>query len=172
MTVWIDLNERQRNYFSSMSIKHGYSTEVLLWAWDHISDWLDDIEGLDSNYEVSDLSSEITLNANVNGFVDSPCACDAKEFIKEHFDDCGTCFENLKDEGIDSIPNPFDDPVVFVVFVYIDVVDKIINRLDFISEHWSDNLTLDKKTIDHLRYEMCMIDEDPYDNEEDEDEEV
>lgn len=174
MTVWIDLNERQRNYFSSMSVKLGYSTEILLWAWDHISDWLDDIDGLDSNIYACDLSNEITLNANVNGFVDSPCACDAKEFIKDHFDDCGTCFENQKLNGdIDNVPNPFDDPVRFVVIVYIDVVDNIISNLDFIKKHWDEDLmTFDKKAIDHLRYEMCMIDEDTYDNEEDEDEEV
>lgn len=173
MTVWIDLNERQRNYFSSMSVEHGYSVEILLWAWDHISDWLDDVEGLDSDFCASDLSYQITLNANVNGFIDSPCTCDAKKFIQEYFDDCGVCFENQKLNGdIDNVPNPFDDPSSFVVIVYMDVVDNIINNLDFIKDHWDDDLTLDKKTIDHLRYEMCMIDEDPYDNEEDEDEEV
>lgn len=172
MTVWNDLNDSQQDYFYLMNIKLGYSIEVLFWAWDHISDWLNDIDGLDSNFYVSDLSREITLNASANGFIDSPNTWDAKEFIKEHFDDCGNCFENLKSNGI-NIPNPFDDSAAFVVFVYMDVVDKIINNLDFIKEHWYDNLiTFDKKTIDHLRFEMCMIDEDPYDNEEDEDEEV
>ena len=69
--------------------------------------------------------------------------------------------------------NPFDEPVTYVVLIYINAVEQIINNLPYVDEHWNDDITLTPNVIARLRYELCMTDDCPpeeTDNDNDEEE--
>ena len=170
---WNDMTERQKEFFGRLACETGYSGDTLVWAWDHISDWLDDIEGENMDVYGSELGFEITSEENCNGFVDDPYTYTAKEWIKEHFDDCAEYWEYEKfNFGSDAQTNPFDDPMKYKVLVFIAVVRDIVAGLPYIEEHWNDDITLTPDVIARLRYELCMTDDYPdEDNEVDNDEE-
>ena len=165
---WEDMTERQRDFFGQLGRTTAYSIDTLVWAWEHIDDWFDENEGRD--VYGSDLGFEITLYENNNGFVDDAYTYTAKEWIKNHFDDCATYWEYERFEfgGDGNKVNPFDEPVKYQVLIYINVVEQIIASLPYVDEHWNDDITLTPNVIARLRYELCMTDD--YE-EEDEDEE-
>lgn len=168
---WEDMTERQRDFFGELERRTDYSVDALVWAWDHIDYWLDGNEGRD--VWGADLGFEITLNENTNGFVDNPYTYTAKEWIKEHFDDCATYWEYEKDNyGSDGNKvNPFDEPVTYQLLIFINAVEQIINSLPYVDEHRDDKITLTPNVIARLRYELCMTDDCPDENGEDENEE-
>lgn len=164
---WNDMTERQREFFAELARRTDYSLDTLVWAWDHIDGWFDNNEGRD--VYGADLGFEITLNENNDGFVDDPYTYTAKEWIKEHFDDCAVYWEyerfNYGSDG--NKVNPFDEPVKYVVLIYINAVEQIVSNLPYIEEHWNDNITLTPNVIARLRYELCMTNGCPADDEED-----
>lgn len=169
MMNWNDMTERQQDFFGRLGSRTDYSFDTLVWAWEHIDMWLDYNEGRD--VYGTDLGFEITLNENNNGFVDDPYTYTAKEWIKAHFDDCAVYWEYEKDNyGPDGNKvNPFDDPVTYVLLIYINTVEQIISSLPYIDEHWDDEITLTPNVIARLRYELCMTDDCPDDEEDDDD---
>lgn len=166
---WEDMTERQRNFFGELERRTDYSLDTLVWAWDHIDAWLDGNEGRD--VWGADLGFEITLNENNNGFVDDPYTYTAKEWIKEHFDDCAVYWEyerfTFGSDG--NKTNPFDDPVTYQVLIFINAVEQIVTSLPYVNERWDDNIILTPNVIALLRYELCMTDEEPVDEEDGQD---
>ena len=167
MMKWEDMTERQRNFFSDLEVRTDYSLDTLVWAWEHIDYWLDENEGRD--IYGAELGFEITLNENNDGYVDNPYTYTAKEWIKDHFEDCAVYWEYEKDNyGSDGNKvNPFDEPVTYQLLIYINTVEQIINNLPYVDGHWDDSITLTPNVIAHLRYELCMTDEEPADEETD-----
>lgn len=168
---WEDMTERQRNFFAELERRTDYSLDTLIWAWDHIDAWLDDNEGRDT--WGAELGFEITLDENNDGFVDNPYTYTAKEWIKEHFEDCAVYWEYEKyNYGTDGNKvNPFDEPVTYQLLIYINTVEQIIASLPYVDEHWDDDITLTPNVIARLRYELCMTDEEPVVEEESDEEE-
>lgn len=162
---WEDMTERQRNFFSNLEVWTGYSLDTLIWAWEHIGDWLDGNE--DRDVYGAELGFEITLYENSNGFVDDPYTHTAKEWIKGHFDDCAVYweYERLTFGSDGNKTNPFDEPVTYQVLIYINVVEQIMSNLPYVDRHWNDDITLTPDVIARLRYELCMTDEEPEDEE-------
>lgn len=161
MMNWNDMTERQKDFFARLARDTEYSLDTLVWAWDHIADWLDDHEGEGVDAYGADLGFEITLNENNDGFVDDPYTYNAKEWIKGHFDDCAVYWEYEKFNYGENKTNPFDEPVTYKLLIYINVVRDIIASLPYIDDHWDDNITLTPDVIAHLRYELCMTDDCP-----------
>ena len=162
---WDDMTERQRQFFSELECRTCYSFDTLVWAWDHISDWLDENEG--RNVYGAEFGFEITSRENNDGFVDDPYTYNAKEWIKEHFDDCAEYWEYERcNYGSDAQTNPFDNPVKYQVLLFINAMEQIMSSLPYVDEHWNDDITLTPNVIARLRYELCMTDDYPADDEE------
>lgn len=169
MMNWNDMTERQQDFFARLGRDTEYSFDTLVWAWEYIDVWFDDHEGID--IYVSELDCEITLAENEAGFVDDPYTYNAREWIKEHFDDCAVYWEYEKFNYGDNKTNPFDEPVTYKLLIYINIVKEIITSLPYVDEHWNDKITLTPDVIARLRYELCMTDDCPDDEDDENNEE-
>lgn len=158
MTTYIELNDAKREHIIDMACKTGYTGAVILWATDILSDRLDGMEG--RKICVCDLAYELTNNENCDGYVDSPYTIDAKEWIVAHYDDCGVAYDDMKYDYDSNTPNPFDEPVRFQLYVYMEIVKAIVRHWDWTEEHYDEEVTLTPEIIAILKRELWGDDND------------
>ena len=86
---------------------------------------------------------------------------EAKEWIKQNFDDIGEVWEELKfqfDDDFLSNYNLFDDPEKFMVLIIIEAAGYIISKCKLINDKWDDEIILNKKTIATLEKQLKELD--------------
>ncbi len=116
---------------------------------DHISDKFDELEG--GTYYASDLSSEITMEDNINGtmFVSTQ---DARDFIYDHPEEAAETYDYFKDMGIDI--NPFENPNTYSFYMESYGTDQMLNRSEYLSRHWDEQITLTPDVINQIKQDL------------------
>lgn len=116
------------------------------WLIEEIETHLNDYE--DTEIYACDVAYKIFESENANGSY--TCSTyEAKEWIKQYWDDIGEITEEIKSEygTADFIPNIFDEPEKFQVIIVLEGANFILGQSDFISKHWNDKITLTKANI-------------------------
>ena len=116
---------------------------------DVISDKLDEMEG--STVYGSDLSSEITMEDNVNGtmFVYTQ---DARDFINDHPEQAAETYDYFKDMGTDV--NPYENPDAYSFYMESYGVDKTLSESQYLQQHWNEEITLTKDVINQIKEDL------------------
>lgn len=107
-----------------------------------------------------DLAYKLFEGENIDGSF-TYNSFEAKEWIKQNFDDIGEVWEELKFQfGDDFLSNYnlFDNPEKFMVLIIIEVASYIISRCKFIDDNWDKEITLNKKTIKTIEKQLKELD--------------
>ena len=118
-----------------------YCKEYIL---DHIENWED------STHYGCDWGDYLTEGPNVDGSV-TYSTYEAKQYLKEWWDECGSYWQYEKDNFGQNLHNPFDEPEAFMVCMLIEGVRAILSKIDVIDENWNNNLTMDAETIEKIK---------------------
>lgn len=80
----------------------------------------------------------------------------AKEWIKEHWDDIGEVVEELKFSlGAESIPNVFDYPEKFMVVIMLELASYMLGKCPYIDKRWNDEIELTPYRIKRIKKELA-----------------
>ena len=150
------ITRAQRQYIAKTAVDTGYTFAAVKWAWEHLSDSLDD--GKWERRWACDLDYGITDGENCDGYVDSPYTEDAIEWMGQHIDDCAQYSDDEMDVYGER-SNPFEDPTKFVCRLYIDLVARLIRRTEWFDEHLDDGRDVTEEEIKALRKELHMDEE-------------
>ncbi len=115
-----------------------------------IIDRLNDCEGCE--FYACDLPHELTMNENYTGAYIIGIH-DAREFIRDNFDEAGECFDYYHEE-LEMSPNPFTEPEAFTFFMLDWGVSELMNGCTYLDEHWNECITLDRETIDAIAADL------------------
>jgi len=108
---------------------------------------IDHLENFEGNKVYScDLGSELTQGINVNGSA-TYSTYEAKEYLREWWDEAGEYWEYEKDNFGENIHNPFDAPEAYMACMIIEGVRSILAQVELIDKKWNDEITLTKKNI-------------------------
>ena len=118
----------------------------------HIEDTLPDYQG--QELEACDQGMTLTEGENANG--SWYCSTyKAQEDLKIWFDDIGDFIEEYVNKfGTRPQYDAFVDAESFHCLMMIMGVEKAINGLDIIQDHWNKKITLDDKTIKAIIEEL------------------
>lgn len=95
----------------------------------------------------ADLGYEIFEEANCNGSYTCD-AQEAKEFIKDYYEDIGEVLDNIKfNLGAENIPNPFTESERFQVVIMLEMGDALCAQCSFIDENWNNSIELTEENI-------------------------
>lgn len=125
---------------------------------DFIVEKLNELEGL--IVYACDLTSELTRDDNAVGAYIIGYS-DALDYISEHISEAADAWNYYNDE-LNYPINPFEYPELFTYCMLDYGVHEIMGRVKYVSDHWDDQITLDKPTIGIITAQI----------EEDEDEEA
>lgn len=116
---------------------------------DVISDRLDEMEGL--TFYGSDLSSEITMEDNVNGtmFVYTQ---DARDFINDHPEQAAETYDYFNSMGIDI--NPYENPDAYSFYMESYGVDQVLNESLYLQQHRNEEITLTRDVINQIKDDL------------------
>lgn len=131
--------ERKKNYVN-------YCKAHAIQALEEMKEW-------DRSVYACDLGYELTQEINVNGTATFSTHA-AKEYIRFWWDEAGDVIEYQKFNYGQILHNPFEEPEAFHVCMIIEGVNTLLARCPFIDEHWNDEITLDRKTINRLIREI------------------
>ncbi|MBQ3295513.1 MAG: hypothetical protein IJH00_03410 [Erysipelotrichaceae bacterium] len=123
---------------------------------DYISDKLDEFEG--NTYYASDLASEITMEDNTNGTMFAYTQ-DARDFINDHPNQAAETYEYYREIGMDI--NPFQDPDTYSFYMGYYGVDQMLNRSEYITRHWDEQITLTPDVIEQIKQDLGIEIEQP-----------
>ena len=80
---------------------------------------------------------------------------EAKEWIKEYWDDIGDVVEEIKFQmGSDNIPNVFDRPERFMVVIMLELSSYMLGNCPFIEANWNNEIILSKENIEIIIREL------------------
>lgn len=88
---------------------------------------------------------------------------EAKEWIKENWDDIGEVWEELQFQfGGDFLKdfNAFDNPEKFMVLIILESAGYLIGKCKLIEDNWNNKITLNKKNIETLKKQLKELDDD------------
>ena len=116
---------------------------------DVISDRLDEMEGL--TFYGSDLSSEITMEDNVNGtmFVYTQ---DARDFINDNPEQAAETYDYFNSMGIDI--NPYENPDAYSFYMESYGVDQVLNESLYLQQHRNEEITLTRDVINQIKDDL------------------
>ena len=120
---------------------------------------LDDYE----NEEIyaCDLSYTICKGENIDGTF-TYNSYEAKEWIKENFDDIGEVWDELTfqfDGDFLKNYNMFENPEKFMVLIILESASYILGKCKLIEDNWNEKITLNKKTIKALKEQLKELDD-------------
>ena len=119
---------------------------------DAITDKLEEMEG--QEVYGCDLGYQLFEEANINGSYTCN-AYEAKQWIKEHFDELGEVVEDIKfNLGAESIPNIFDNPEAFQVVCMLELSSTLIGQCQTVDENWNNTIELTAETIKQIIKEL------------------
>ena len=123
---------------------------------EHLSDQLQDYKGCTSY--ACDLYILLTEGINADG--SATCSTyEAKEYIKEWFEDAGNYYEYAKDNFGEVFNNPFENPEAFMVEMIIQGVSVLLNDVRTISDKWNDEIKITDKLIKEITKHIDSIKE-------------
>lgn len=114
----------------------------------------------DTKHYACDLGYALFEGENMDGTF-TYSTYEAKEWIKNNFDDIGEVWEELTFQfGSDFLKNYnlFDNPEKFMVLIILESASYLISRCKLIDDNWNSEITLDKKTIKTLEKQLKELD--------------
>lgn len=121
---------------------------------DTIIDALESYEGQD--VYPCDLAYTLTECMNANGTCTFSRA-EAKDYIKEWWDEAGEYWEYENDNFGEHRWNPFNDPEAFMVCMVIEGVASMLSQCETIDESWNDEIKLTAETIGKIKEEVAEV---------------
>lgn len=122
-----------------------------------ILDNIDNEEGY-SRYGC-DLAGYLTEAMNADGSF-TYSREEAKEYIKEWWDDAANYSDYEEMNWGKRETNPFDEPELFTVRMVIEGVAGIMGQLPIIEENWNDKIELTTETIKTIKEQVAAIPDD------------
>lgn len=86
---------------------------------------------------------------------------EAKEWIKQNFDEIGEVWEELKFQfGSEYLVdfNPFDNPEKFMVLVILESASYILGKCKTVEDNWNNEIVLTKENIKKIEKELKELD--------------
>lgn len=123
-----------------------------------IIDKLHDYEG-ETVYSC-DLAYTLFESENMDGTM-TYNSYEAKEWIKNNFDDIGEVWEELKFQfGEDFVKdlNIFDEPEKFMVIVVLESASYLLSQCKTIDDNWNNEIKLNKTNIKKIEKELKELD--------------
>ena len=77
----------------------------------------------------------------------------AQEWINKHRDEIGYEMEDMKEFGLEPA-NPFTEPELLMLQIYLEVGDDIIQDLDIVDQYWNKEIVLDDETIEEIKNQL------------------
>lgn len=114
----------------------------------YILDHIEDYEGT-SQYG-ADWGFTLTEGPNCDGTLTYSTA-EAKEYLREWWDECSEYWEYEKLNFGENQHNPFDNPEAYMVCMVIEGVRTILSRVPCIDKHWNENMTMTKRRIKEIK---------------------
>jgi len=129
-----------------------FSRDFKEWLQEKIAEALDNYS--DTSVYGCDLVITLFEGENVNGSILFNTE-DAKEFIKDHWDDAGEIHTYLK-ENLEMVINPFDEPEKFHVCMLLEGAREMLNNntSELLNEYWNDHLELTDASIAILKSDI------------------
>jgi hypothetical protein len=115
---------------------------------DYILSTIEDFEG--HNCYGSELGMTLTEEPNCNGTL-TFSRSEAKNYLREWWDECGGYWDYEKDNFGENIHNPFDNPEAYMVCMVIEGVNAILANEPHIEESWNDELELTEEVIEGIK---------------------
>jgi hypothetical protein len=108
----------------------------------------------DTKHYACDLGYSLFEYDNINGTY-TYSTCEAKEWIKEYWEDIGDVVEEMKFQmGADNIPNVFENPERFMVVIMLEVSSYMLSKCPFIDTNWNDEIILSRENIEIIVKEL------------------
>lgn len=102
----------------------------------------------------------ILLTEGINADGSATCsAYEAKEYIKEWFDQAGEYFECAKMNFGEVFNNPFENPEAFMVEMIIQGVYSLLSDVPTISEKWNKKIEITDELIEEIKEHISTIQE-------------
>ena len=106
-----------------------------------------------------DLGNKLTEGINVDGSA-TYFTYEAKEYIKEWWNEASECYQYEKDNYGEVLHNPFEEPEAFHVCMIIHGVENILNQCETVTdnENWNNEIEFTDELIDKIIEEVQMVD--------------
>lgn len=119
---------------------------------------LNNIEGFEGYPSYgSDFCYEVTQEINANGTA-TYSRDEAKEYLKEWWNEAADYYEYHKSNFGDAPTNPFENPEAYMVCMIIAGCSFILSQCKTIDNKWNNQFTLTKKIISQIKKEVKEID--------------
>ena len=123
----------------------------------HILDNIDGHEGQD--YYGCDLGGYLTEAMNADGSF-TYSREEAKEYIKEWWDDAADYSDYEEMNWGKRETNPFGEPELFTVRMVIEGVSGLMGQLPIIEENWTDKIELTPEVIETIKQQVNDLPDD------------
>lgn len=131
-----------------------FTSEFRKWIDEKIADALD--ENIRETVYGSELPYKLFEGENIDGSV-TYNTYEAKEFIKNHWDDASEIAQYLM-ENFDISLNPFENPEKFHVCMLLYGAEDIINESQFVGEHWDEQYELTSENVAEIKSDIGIED--------------
>lgn len=114
----------------------------------------------DTKVYACDLAYSLFESENIDGTF-TYSSYEAKEWIKNNFDEIGEVWEELKFQfGSEYLMdfNPFDNPEKFMVLVILESASYILGQCKTVQDNWDNEMTLTKENIKKIEKELKELD--------------
>ena len=111
---------------------------------------LDDYK--DTTVYASDLAYTLFEEYNVDGSI-TYSIYEAKKWISSNFDDLSEIVDEIQYEGLE-VPNIFNEPEKFMVIIYLEVANYLLDQCQIIADNWNNKLILNNNIIKIIKKEL------------------
>ena len=114
----------------------------------YIIEHIDGYEG--QSHYACDLSSIITEGPNVDGTM-TYSTYEAKEYLREWWDEAGEYWQYEKDNFGENLHNPFENPEAYMVCMVIEGCSSILSRCPDLEDNWNEEIELTAEIIQNIK---------------------
>ena len=111
---------------------------------------LDDYK--DITVYASDLAYTLFEEYNVDGSI-TYSIYEAKKWISSNFDGLSEIVDEIQYEGLE-LPNIFNEPEKFMVIIYLEVANYLLDQCQIIADNWNNKLILNNNIIKIIKKEL------------------
>ena len=105
----------------------------------------------DKEVYACNLGYELTQGANMDGTL-TYSRYDAKEYLREWWDECGEYWEWEKDNFGEHSHNPFEEPEAYMVCMVIEGVNAILSQCPVVEAEWdNEEVVWDEDKVERIR---------------------
>lgn len=123
---------------------------------DYLLNQLEDYKGCKSY--ACDLYLLLTEGINVDGSA-TYSTNEAKEYIKEWFEEAGKYYEYAKMNFGEVFSNPFENPEAFQVEMISQGVSSLLSQVETISDNWNEEIEITDELIKEIKKHIESIHE-------------